>query len=55
MTAIYKVGSVCIVLQGRYAGKKGIVVNVSEKEGVLVAGMETYPRKAPVNATPEII
>lgn len=52
MARIYKPGKVALVLQGRQAGKKVVVVKQHD-EGtkerpyphVLVAGIEAYPRK----------
>ena len=51
MAKFLKPGRVVIVLSGRYAGKKGVIVKCSE-EGTkerkfghaLVAGIERYPR-----------
>merc|ERR1711976_386638 len=52
MVKIYKPGRVVILLTGRFAGKKAIVVKSNDEgtqerqyEHALVAGIERYPRK----------
>merc|ERR1719473_2061169 len=49
---IMKKGRVVILLAGRYAGKKGVIVNVHEQSNAgrkfphaLIAGIDRHPRK----------
>lgn len=41
--SLFKTGVICLVLQGRYAGRKAVVVEASENL-VTVVGMKTYPK-----------
>ncbi|KAH0573589.1 Ribosomal protein L27 [Spironucleus salmonicida] len=43
MSNIFKVGSVVVILQGRQAGKKAVVISLNAGH-VLVAGMNTFPK-----------
>lgn len=41
--SLFKVGTVCLVLQGRHAGKKAVVVEAAENV-ITVVGMLKYPK-----------
>ena len=52
MVKICKKGKIVVLLSGRYAGRKAIIVNVNEEKTAdhkfghcLVAGIDRYPRK----------